>query len=124
MRDQVLLKNRRLVESLYSKTIQFELSWIKATGGKGFECSIGSYLVSIYAQEGEFATNDIYLKVRTQNWEDVDEFSDLDISADGARPTLGGFSNHSDLMEELFNIARRQARGADKAIDDLLEMLS
>lgn len=117
-------KHRKLAEQLWFKTKDGEgVEWRAAAYGDGFESSIGSYIVTIREVKGAFDAPDYVVSLLDQSYENIDSFSDEEISEDGVSPKVGDFSNYYTLLSDLFRTAQRRSKGADKALDSVLAAL-
>lgn len=116
-------KQRKLVEILYDRTVQESLSWEAAPWLGDFQTKIGSRYVSLKMAPGEFEENDYFVYVLDESYNELDQFSDTDISETDLSPNTGNFRNHYLLIESLYRTVKRQISGADKALDDILERL-
>jgi hypothetical protein len=112
----LLDKHIQLLEKLYDKTASCERRW-KETIDKGvFQISSPNYTVQIAQPEGVER-----ISIVDDDSEVIESFSYHDV-----RRAEIDESQKQDLLtkfEELYQMARRQALGADKALDDLLEYL-
>lgn len=117
-------KHRRLVEMLFERTVDESLSWEVASWIGDFQSKIGSRYVSLKKEAGEFDEDDYYVYVLDDGYNELDRFSDMDISETDFSPAVGNFKNHYLLMESLYRTVKRQISGADKALDDILDQLS
>lgn len=112
----LLDKHIQLLEKLYDKTASGERRW-KETIDKGvFQISSPNYTVQISRPDG------------IEQISIVDDDSDVieSFSIDDATGTDIDGGRKADLrnkFQQLYQMARRQALGADKALDDLLEYL-
>jgi hypothetical protein len=101
-----------LVKKLQQVTSTTGLNW-KTTEAEGvFQASLADYTVRLDMRRSRMADGDEYF-VSIFNWggELVEELGDED--AEGMFP----------VMKELYELARRQALGVDKAIDSILKDL-
>ncbi len=99
-----------LIRRLLNKSNEGEIDWEATANAKRFLTTLSNYSVLI-SEEGE----DYVLYIVDQFDEIIEQVADPDLrEVDG---------DSFKLMKELHQVARRNARGADKAIDDILEML-
>lgn len=104
-------KTFTLIKKLHEKTEHGEIDWEVTAHSSRFATSSSDYSILI-GEEG----NDYYLTIVDKFDELVERISDVDLSNDGYHDSL-------TIMKSLFSLARRNARGADKAIDDILNSL-
>ena len=110
---------RKLVERLYKKTRDKEISW--STGWTGeLECELSSYKVRLESSEGPEGSPLEDVIIINSNDEIIDSFNDEDIS-DDSNPL--GFPNYWRLMQQLRKLANRQAKGVDTALKAILDNL-
>ena len=106
-------RQTRLIEYLLTLSRKRELEWKEAVFPDAFETSFPSYSLLIGTEEGRNGT-DYYIFIVGANGEIVDRFTDVDISQSSE-----GFDAFSK-MREIHDSARRIAKGADKALDEIL----
>lgn len=116
-------KHRKLAEQLWLKSKNDLIEWRASAYVNGFETAIGSYIVAIGASNGAFDVPDYIVSLFDQAYEVIDSFSDEEISEDGLVPKVGEFSGYYMLLSDLFRMAQRLSRGADKALDNVLAEL-
>ncbi|MFN4271511.1 MAG: hypothetical protein ACK4F5_01785 [Aliihoeflea sp.] len=100
-----------LINLLVERTNKNRQNWEEGPRQGSFYTQIGSNSVSIKA-----VADDYIITLYNQDGDQVDEISD---------PTLkqGGFEEAYGVMGELFDMARRNALGADKVLNDILNEL-
>jgi hypothetical protein len=108
------------VERICGKTIKGELTWEKTPTEVAFQTQVGAYVVRF--EEGIEHNETIYkLSLWDSSGEHLDTFTDSDFDVnEGSR---SGFDMYHK-MREAFEVARRQARGVEKALDDILSELA
>lgn len=116
-------KHRRLMEILYEKTKDESLQWEDASWLGNYQTQIGNRYISIKVTPGEFDENDYEVFILDDSYNELDRFSDVDISEPELPPNVGNFRNYYLLMEALYRTVKRQISGADKALDEILEQL-
>ncbi|WP_159043686.1 hypothetical protein [Sphingomonas sp. STIS6.2] len=113
-------KQRRFVELLYKKTLSREINWA-TNEHKQIYAKIAGRLLYAYSQlnaDGE----DLITFVLFGSEDTVsDQFTDEDIKHDNIAPS--SFENWYLLCAALLEIARRQASGADDALDAMIDEL-
>ena len=100
-----------LIEKLLENTRSGNIKWEVTANANRFATSKADYSIIISIEGGN-----ICLEI-VDDWdEEIERINDVDLRDVD--------SNSLDVMKSLFVIARRNARGADKAIDDILDSLS
>ena len=99
-----------LLCALLERTEENKLSWEVTAWDSKFITGLVDYTVGINEEEGSY-----YLTIENGLSEVIDYITDDDLyEIDG---------NSHAMMRALYGMARRNARGADKAIDDILRYL-
>jgi len=114
-------KYRALAEKLYASTSDESLRWQIDPFSDELCTSLGRYKVII--TDGEDAEGSPYVRIAIKNasGEEVDWFTDNSIGS--ATPSLEGVSSYWVLLRDLKTMAYRNAKGADKALDEILGQL-
>jgi hypothetical protein len=117
-----LEKYRTLVERLAKATLNNEIKWAIHPFSDELYCSLGKFRIVL--EEGEDAEGSSLIIVRVKDEADtqIDVFSDNTIN--GPNPLLAKYPTYWALMDDLHNLARRNAVGADKALDEVLNSLT
>ncbi|HEU0099428.1 MAG TPA: hypothetical protein VFQ67_11720 [Allosphingosinicella sp.] len=110
---------RTLVRRLLKKTRAKEISWDDGWTGD-LECEFASYKIRLSSEEGPEGSPLEVVQILNSSNQIIDAFNDEDIS-DDSHPM--GFPNYWKLMQELHKIANRQAKGADAALKNILDVL-
>lgn len=118
-----IVKQRQLVETLYDLTNRKRIGWEKSDYRYGFDVQVGGSTINLTSSPGDYDENDYTLKIFNDDHDEIDAFSDVDISEPDLTPNVGEFRNYYHLMETLFRTVKRQISGADKALDDVLSAL-
>ncbi|WP_374944114.1 hypothetical protein [Sphingomonas sp.] len=119
MNDDVAKKHAALVERLYKRTNDKSLKWV-LDDSRQPKAELGDYTLTLY--DGNSRGNPVeYLTIATQYNEVIETVDDEDLSE--LTPKISKHDSYYPLMEELRALAFRQAVGADRALDDLLEEL-
>jgi hypothetical protein len=107
----------RLVSRLHRNTKNNKISWSVTADDEIFEAAFPRYALRIHAGEGRFS-NMYFINILNEHGVSVENFSDADLTDRffGTAPEQGW----DGLMREIYEMARRQALGADQAIDDIL----
>lgn len=107
-----------LLDRLVEQTNGGNLKWEETVENRSFMVSFPNYTIRVSQEDGENDMTDYVISIINNEGSVIDRFSDVTLSQ--MRP--GG--SYFTMMEELFNNARRNAFGADKALDDILSELS
>jgi hypothetical protein len=109
---------KKLVESLIVKTEAKKISWSEAVSQGNPEAQIGDH--TIVLEEGRNANGAtlFFVVVLDKMGREIERFDDEDLD----QPERG--TKYYELLNGLYTKASRQARGAEKAIDDLLRNIS
>lgn len=114
-----LSKPKRLVKALFEKTQQGAIDWQDSFAPDTFQVSFKDHTVQIAIKEGSAEGSQLVtLSVLNDQGVVVDRFNDeeLDHENDGNNARLAWYK----MMLELHNLALRHARGADKALNEIL----
>ena len=101
----------KLVRALLEKTKAGKVSWEKTINETVFQAVFAGYVVRLF-RVGDQPADDIGFIILNDREETIEETTTHDVSVDRR------------ACRELFELARRQALGADRAIDDLLKQLA
>lgn len=104
------IKLYNLLIALTDRTEQKRVSWEVTVWSNKFITSMGDYSVGVGENDGDY-----FLSIETLDGDSIEIVSDIELS----EISYDAVSR----MRNLFSMARRSARGADKAIDDLLGLL-
>lgn len=116
--SELAKKYKKLVDDLYTSTMAKSLGWEEDWQGNIF-VSLGGRIVQL---DGSRSSDGEPLEVVEIKDGDqiIDYFNDTNLRS--LTPGVE-FSNYYEKMSELRKVAIRQARGADEAIDDVLNAL-
>ena len=115
-------KYRLLVERLYKRTTARKLIWTYDPFDDDVSTSVSDK--KIHLARGENVNDEPIIRLTMRNADHVvlESYDDEDLS--GSVPKIPSFSSYFQLMVALRDMAMRQATGADKALDDVLDELS
>ncbi|MGJ5076734.1 hypothetical protein [Bradyrhizobium oligotrophicum] len=114
-----LTRPMRLVKTLYDKSRAGHVDWQVGIGDDEFQVSSAEYTIKISTKAGRQGSTDYVIAVLNDEGTVVDRFTDVELdSEEGSQ--LGQWYG---TMRELHDMARRHARGADKALDAILKEL-
>ncbi len=114
-------KLRGLVEFLYLKTEESKLDWNLSFDRQSVWSVIGDYRIEIAEDQAESFEKDIRVTVFNKDGDQVDTFTDTYFS--GKMPAKAKFNTYYLLMSTNLETAKRQASGADAAIETILTSL-
>jgi len=109
----------KVVKQLGTRTSEGSVAW-EETGKEGvFQASFPNYSVRISRSWHDFEESyDYYLRLYNQNGSVIEEVTQAGL----AGPDLSGPEAYQ-LLEELYEGARRKAMGVDQALDTILDNL-
>jgi hypothetical protein len=113
-------KYKSLVRKLYERTILGASSWELGFNNE-LSCSLSSYDVHLKTSRDADGEPLEIIELRNSSDQVIDSFDDTDIAELVSGYT--GIDNYFQLMRALRISARRQALGADKALDAILKTL-
>lgn len=110
-----------LIQRLREKTDQGRIRWEKRAKDGDFIASFPNYAVLLSIRSSpQFQNSDAYfLEILNEDGEIVEKVSDEDFEGDEFEE-----EDAFEVMEELYNSARRNAMGIEKAVDSLLSALA
>jgi hypothetical protein len=104
-----------LILGLLKATKKRTAHWQPTAADETYQGTVGRFAVQIQARGSAYPNLDYYILIFNKDGTLIEEFSNLEFDER---------SLHAHrLMRELHTSARRQALGADTAIDELLELL-
>jgi hypothetical protein len=107
----------RVIELLRDRTRRNQLHW-QPTARKGvYQAAFPNMTILISQRPNKelAGVKDIVVGIHNAEGETVEEVSDVDLQGD--------LTNSEQVMHEIYEVARRQALGVDKYLDNLLEYL-
>jgi len=114
-------KLRGLVEFLYLKTEESALDWNLSSDRQSVWSPIGDYRIELSEDQAESFEKDVRVTVFNKDGDQIDTFTDTYFS--GMIPTKAKFNTYYLLMSTNLETAKRQASGADAAIEKILNSL-
>jgi hypothetical protein len=115
-----LTKPKRLVRALFDKTQAGSVDWHEGVGADTFQVSFKDNSVQLGLVEGRSENvRDYVISVLNEEGTVVDRFSDEELDEEDGVPAGQG-GEWYQRMKELYNMALRHARGADKALNAIL----
>lgn len=120
MTTDTISKQRRMVERLADMTKREKIEWVEGDYPEGIKVSFGNYNVNIFEASSSFGEND-YVIVISDEWRgDIDRFSDTELSSGSTAPSG---ETYYQVIDRMYKDARRQIKGVDKALDNILSDL-
>ena len=114
-------KYKALIDKLFDQTIEKTIKWQLDSKNNPYTV-VGSFPVLLERYEDAEGTPYIRLSIfQDQNDNPIDTFNDASLA--NYAPGDQTYSSYWNLMNELVEIAIRQAKGADQAIDEILKSL-
>lgn len=110
-----LSKEKKLVDSLITKTDQGKIAWSENPVDGSPIVKIGTHIVMLEEGRSSNGASLISVIVIDENGKELDRFNDEDLDRNTRT------SDYFVHMTALYNRASKQARGAEKAIDDILK---
>ena len=123
----LLQKHITFLEKLYQKTISKGIKWKTSVERNQFQVSFPNYSVVISKTE-DFDVNfnksqdTIHFSIINSDGDLIETFDSDDVVFFLAEKNCDTRKMHRKL-EDMYEMARRQALGADKALDEILEYL-
>lgn len=114
-------KLRGLIETLYNQTMDGKVKWATGFDKSTVSSNITDYQVELSEESSSGFENDIRCTIYDSGGDQIDTFTDTYFK--GYQPSILGISSYYYLMQTLLEAARRQASGADAAIESLLKAL-
>jgi hypothetical protein len=114
-------KLRGLVETLYISTQQGKVDWNLSGNKNDAWSNVGGFRVEIGEDSADSFETDIRITVYNDAGDQIDTFSDSYFR--GQSPSRINLNNYFAVMSTLLEMAKRQASGADAAIDSILQSL-
>lgn len=114
-------KLRGLVEHLYHATEGTKLEWNLTGDQETVWTSVGTFRVELSNENTDNFERDIRVTVFNQSGDQVDTFSDSYFQ--GVKPVTVNLNGYYSVMSILLEMAKRQASGADAAIEAILAAL-
>jgi len=109
-------KQFKLVNRLVDLTNKGEINWTPAGDDQTFVATLGQYGVVI-SRDSAWSESGVMLRLLDSEGESIDEIRAKDFT-DIAEQVFA-----AESLQELFNGARRRAKGADKIIEGILAEL-
>lgn len=108
---------RSLVDRLYKKTLDNELTWVE--NGEGFILFLTKGAIAISVNKTELGSEDFTLAILNKEGKVTDRFDDTEIEV----RDYDGNLTYYPKMHEMYNMIRRQATGADAVLRSIMDEL-
>lgn len=115
-------KQAALVDALFEKTASGEMHWMETSIVGTFSTVLSGYIVHIEFEEevfGEQAAATV--AILNRDGERIDVFSENDLK--NQKPSVKPYTDYYHLLADLYKRASRDASGAEKVLDSLLNIL-
>lgn len=116
------IKFKTLLDRIYDSTTRSNIEW-KLTDKENPYCVLGDYFVTLSAERDPEGEPLEFVSINDRNGNVVEHFNDINLSQFKPSDRESKFQNYWTLMENLRRMAVRQAKGADKAIEEILSAL-
>lgn len=115
-------KYRALINALYDRTQLKKIKWMWDSGEQCVWSRLGGHIVSLKTSSNSDFEPLCTLSIESRENEYLEGFNDENLGP--VKPSNASFATWYQMMESLYNIAKRQATGADEALDNILQALS
>jgi hypothetical protein len=120
MNDEITQK-RKLVESLYLRTVEGKIEWHYDPVNGSSEATVGNGHVEMDSESDEDGNYYPVVKVLNQNKEVIDRVYGGSLWR--SKPSSTGHATYADLISDLLVKAERKAKGADVVLNSILNEL-
>ena len=115
-------KLRGLVETIYLQTLNQRLPWSLSVDNARVHTVVGGFRVEIGVEPSDTSfESDIRFRIYDSDGNEVDTFTDQTLSA--FSPVNVRMRSYLSVMTNTLELARRQASGAEQALDAVLAAL-
>lgn len=114
-------KYRALTEKLYERTIAKKLKWRYEGEDRSVWVRLAGQTILLSISSNDDFEPLCSLSIQNNEGEFLEGFNDENLGPE--KPAIGNFLNWYLLMEAMFQMAKRQATGADEALDNILREL-
>ena len=108
-------KLAKFIERLYNNTLEGKVRWDETSQEDVFQLSFPDYTLKIYDDRDSTGNTLYILQILNEEGKVIEDISDEDIQDQ--------LTNAFSTMQSLFERARSQAMGLDKALDDIMSYL-
>jgi hypothetical protein len=105
-------KYQKIVDRLIDRTAKRQIEWKEGVNSGVFQVSFPNYSLILGQHDMVTGSFDYIISIIDADGNTIDTFSDIDLGGD-----------YYPKMGELYQNARRQALGVDKALDEILDEL-
>lgn len=114
-----MLKYAKLVENLFTQTQLQKMEWVEDEFTSEVGTPVGNYTVLLRYGNNAQGSDLIIGRIVDQSGNHIDSFDDEDFA--GMEPSISDYSSFWPLMKDLYSMAKRSAKGVDKALDEILK---
>jgi hypothetical protein len=107
-----------LIKTLKTRTEEGLISWNETEKDGVYQVAFPNYTIRVSIRMSEQLSYDYMVSIYNLDGKLIEEVSDPDLSS-----YLGGDDNSYNFMRDLYDNARRNAMGVDKALDEILSKL-
>ena len=113
-------KYTRIVRGLFDRTMSGQLNWVLSFEDGVYQADFPNHSLQIMRWiNDDMVGDDIIIKIKNKEGMLIESFSDVNIdSAD-----IPGNDSSFTYMNKIYETARRQALGVDKALDEIIDDL-
>ena len=113
-----------LTYNLHIRTEDGTINWEETAIDGVYQASLANYTVTISLQESRTAEgNDVKISIINNEGSEVESFLDIDLE-EGWFQQIDVYEAPYNIMNNIYEVARRTALGSEKAINDILSELS
>lgn len=115
---------RRLLESLFIRTMEKDISWTYDEASDSCEASLGDGFVEVSGETDEDGDYLTLVKILNERKQVIDRIYGGSYGLSDFNPHNTTHKNYWSLIKELKTAAERSALGADRVIDSILVRLA
>lgn len=115
-------KYRTLIDVLYERTKSKSVKWRYEASDRSVWVRLAGQIISLTASSNDDFEPLCKLVITNSDGDFLEGFNDENLRGDQPKTAL--FNDWYTLMASLFEMAKRQATGADEALDNILKELS
>lgn len=114
MNNPSIEKMKKIAVALLAKTQTSEVNWEETETEGTFQVAFSGYSIRLsYNPNRGMGMNQYFLAIHNEKGIKIEESGDVDIDGDF-------FTRKCNTLQDLYEKARRQSMGVDKALDDIL----
>ena len=113
-------KYTRIVKGLFDRTMSGQLNWVLSFEPDVYQADFPNHSLQITrCPNDDLMGDDIVIKIKNKEGMLIESFSDVSIDTSDVPGPYSAFS----YMNKIYETARRQALGVDKALDEIIDDL-